>query len=257
MYNNLFGYNRGFFMFEKNKLNKRKLKNEILKEYNDYIDDYYDYYDDYDYYNDYAYKYLFEYCNQKEIVDKFYKSLNLLSHILKPSAIKRIENLRNASIDTLDVYLDIKLEDFINNKENFILNTFEENNKYNLDIGLKLVYTNSCFNKISKISLILINPFLNLDEQKIRDFYSFNERYNKNRNLDFCTIDFLSKRIGKFNKYPEYCESNEEIFMYDFLKSSFDIKTINENEFILDNFNVKDIIKNNDVYNLFRLYNFG
>ena len=30
-----------------------------------------------------------------------------------------------------------------------------------------------------------------------------------------------------------------------------------ENEFILDNFNVKDIIKSNDVYNLFRLYNFG
>lgn len=246
-------------MFEKNKVNKRKLKNEILKEYNDYINnDYYnDFYDDDDYYSDYAYQYLFEYCNQKEIVEKFYNSLNILSNILKPSAIERIRNNRDVSIDTLDVYLDIKLEDFINNKEDFILNTFEENNKYNLDVGLKLVYANSYFNKISKISLILVNPFLHLEKMNIRDFYSFNKRYNKNRNLDYCTTDFLTRRFGKFNKYPEYCESNEEIFMYDFLQTSFDIKKINNEEIILDNFYVKDIIKNSEIYSLFKLYNFG
>ncbi len=246
-------------MFEKNKTNKRKINNEILEEYNNYIDNYYDsdLYDDDDYYSDYAYQYLFEYCNKKEITDKLYNSLNILSNILKPSAIERIRNNRDASIDTLDVYLDIKLEDFINNKEDFILNTFEENNKYSLDVGLKLVYSNSYFNKISKISLILVNPFLHLEKMNIRDFYSFNKRYNKNRNLDYCTIDFLTRRFEKFNKYPKYCESNEEIFMYDFLQTSFDIKKTNNEEIILDNFNVKDIIKNSEMYNLFKLYNFG
>lgn len=206
-----------------------------------------DFFEDVDYEDDY--EVVFDYASKNS--NYFYKYINNLKHIFKEYSLLKIKENKTAVIDCNEVYLDLNIEDFKEGINSVLLrDIFLEGNKNNLDVSVSIKYKDFNFEKIEKISIIIENPFLDLNKQykELKNSYIFNPEFNKNISRNEHKLDFIKKRMQKFLIIPNWCETFEDRLLFYF------INQLNLSKDVINIFGIENLIKDKEILKIFKTY---
>lgn len=206
-----------------------------------------DFFEDVDYEDDY--EVVFDYASKNS--NYFYKYINNLKHIFKEDSLLKIKENKTAVIDCNEVYLDLNIEDFNNGISSvWLKDIFIEGNKNNLNISVSIKYKDFNFKKIEKMSIIIENPFLNLNKkyQEIKNHYEFNPDFIKNIFKNEHKVDFIQRRMQKFLTIPNWCETIEDRFLFYF------INQLSLSQDVINLFGIENLVKDKDTLKIFKTY---
>ncbi len=222
-------------------------------------------YDDHDYYSDDYYNYEYDYIMSR--THMFFDNIYKLEKFFEPEFVKNLKESKKVEFDSLEVFFDINLKDMLDGyNSKYLMNFFDEENKYDLKITANIKYKDYDFLNPHSVSICVKNPFVNKSFYNAPNIYKFNIYYGKHLMLREHSLDFILRRIyrktvlmtnssGRIvnitneNEYfPEWCETNEEKLMYYLITESQSSKNT------LDNFNIKEIIKSKEEFEVFKMY---
>lgn len=231
---------------KKKQIYKKVNFNKIINE--DYCNPvFYDFFEDFDYEDDY--EVVFDYAFKNS--NYFYKYMNNLKHIFKEDSLLKIKENKTAVIDCNEVYLDLNIEDFNDGINSVWLNNiFVEGNKNSLDVSVSIKYKDFNFKKIEKISIIIENPFLNLNKhyKELKNHYVFNPEFCKNISKNEHKLDFIKRRMKKFLIIPNWCETFEDRLLFYF------INQLNLSKDVINIFGIENLIKDKEILKIFKAY---